>query len=253
MYMKLDHDPASPEENPSARMLRAVECIARLGPMTYDALRTELGISKTATWRIVTTLRESGWVQVRHGGRFVQLDPRLDDMFATSHYADREFSSVLESLSEVSKAHDVHIDLFTMGMNAEPVLTDTTRRLTVSVSTPEEFDESIALAIQVAMTSVQLTRHLTKVLETADPEFSAAIRSGKVVRHIRSLHGFVWSTQEEAVSIALRGPMGTPAALRIVPRSRKADRATLSATFADIRARLSGVVEAFGKPGQDPR
>lgn len=248
----VDMKPTNNLDAPAARLLRAVEAIATKGPITYEDLRVDLGISKTATWRIVATLRESGWVRICQGGRYIVLDSRLDDVFGTAQYSDREFADLSEIMTQVADEHGVHLDLFTLVVGVAPVLAETTRRLTLAVQAPLETDDNLLLAIEGAMTPVQLTRHLSRRLETAEPQTAMAIRTGEIGRKVRNMRGFVWSLDRSGLTVSIRGKMGTPAALRISARNRKADPAVYRAVFLALRARLADMVQTFGRDDRQP-
>lgn len=239
-------DDQLPESNPASRLLRVVESIARNGPITYEALRKDVELSKTATWRMVLNLREAGWVRVSSGGQLLQLHPRLDELFATAWFEDREFGEILDRLCGAPDFQKLHVDLFVMGPDNEPLLIDSTRRLTVSASRTAEHRESVILAVQSAMTRIQLARHLTTVLEVATPQQAVDIHSGAVQRRIRKARGFIWSETDAALYVALRGKMGTPAALRIRPKVRKDYRTVCAQAFVEFKGRLSEAVEVFG-------
>lgn len=242
----------SNDDAPAGRLLRAVEAIATKGPITYEDLRVDLGISKTATWRIVTTLRDAGWVRIIQGGRYIVLDSRLDDVFGAAQYSDREFAELADIMAQVAEEHGVHLDLFTLVVGGSPVLVETTRRLTLAVQAPLETDENLLLTIEGAMTPVQLTRHLSRRLETAEPQTAMAIRTGEIGRKVRTMRGFVWSLDRSSLTVSIRGKMGTPAAIRIAPRSRKTDPAIYRAVFVLLRARLADMVQTFGRDDRLP-
>lgn len=240
------------DDAPAGRLLRAVEAIAQKGPITYEDLRVDLGISKTATWRIVATLRESGWVRICQGGRYIVLDSRLDDVFGTAQYSDREFADFSDILAQVADEHGVHLDLFTLVVGMSPVLAETSRRLTHAVQAPTDADENLLLAIEGSMTPVQLTRHLSRRLEGAEPQVAMAIRTGEIGRKVRNMRGFVWSLDRASLTVSIRGAMGTPAAIRIAQRNRKTDPALYRAVFLILRTRLANMVQTFGRDDRLP-
>ena len=103
---------AEQDATPSERILIAAEIIGLRGPLTYKELERALNLSKAATWRLVATLRDAQWVRFRQNGRLIELDPRVDEVFARAHFADAEFLEVAEVITEVAGRHQVHIDLF---------------------------------------------------------------------------------------------------------------------------------------------
>ena len=222
-------------------MLRAIECIARLGPLGYDALKVELGISKTATWRIVQTLRDAGWVRLRRGGKLIELAARLDELFATARFSDAEFTEVADALHDLGAEHPVHFDLFTMDATGRPDLLDTTRRLTLANAHFDADEDMLLFTLRAAMTPQQLVRHFTKVLETAEPELAEAIRSGAEGKRLRRAPGANWG--EAALFVSLRGRMGSPAAIRIEPRDGAPFSATAALAYAAIKTGLSGLID----------
>lgn len=237
---------------PAGRMLRVVEAIAAKGPVTYEDLREMLGISKTATWRIVTTLRDAGWVRITQGGRQIVLDHRLDELFATAQYSDPEFSPLFGIMALVAEDHKVHLDLFTQAVGLSPVLAETTRRVTQALQVPVEGDDNLTLALEGAMTPVQLTRHFSRILDSAEPQMAMSIRSGDAGRRARLMPGFVWSLDRSTLTISLRGSMDTPAAIRIAPRHRKTDQTVYGKVFLTLRDQLATHVTSFGRDDRFP-
>ncbi|WGV14972.1 hypothetical protein [Fuscovulum ytuae] len=222
-------------------MLRAIECIARIGPLSYDSLKVELGISKTATWRIVQTLRDAGWVRVRRGGKLIELATHLDELFANAHFSDAEFTEVADVLHDLGAEHPVHFDLFTMDAAGQPDLLDTTRRMTTAGLRFDIDEDLLLFTLRAAMTPQQLVRHFTKVLETAQPELAEAIRSGAEGRRLRKAPGALWG--ETALFISLRGRMGSPAVIRVEPRDGLPLFSTATSAHSAIKTCLAAVVE----------
>lgn len=241
-----------PDDAPAGRLLRAVELIASKGPVTYEDLRGMLGISKTATWRVVTTLRDAGWVRITQGGRQIVLDHRLDDLFSTAQYSDPEFAQLADIMAVVAEEFGVHLDLFTQTVGMPPVLAETTRRLTQVVQVPAEGDDNLTLALEGAMTPVQLTRHFSRIVDETDPQVAMAIRSGEAGRKARQMPGFVWSLDRSTLTVSLRGSMDTPAAIRIAPRHRKSDSAVYRKVFLALRDRLADHVTSFARDDRFP-
>ncbi|MBF9060368.1 hypothetical protein HKCCSP123_14385 [Rhodobacterales bacterium HKCCSP123] len=246
-----DADAASLAENlsPSFRILLAVEKIAALGPITYEALRLELGVSKTATWRLVATLKDAGWVRLRHGGRVIELDHRLDDLFATAHFADQEFASVADTMTALGESHAVHLDLFVMNARGELDLHETTRRMTAAAHPIDTQDEVLMLAVRRAMTAPQLERHLQQVDQTMEPEALRALR--RTLQRVKSdsAPGYTWSHEGRFLVVPVRGSMGTPAALRFSSRSGAGRADELVAAFEDMNQRARHIVETFAGMG----
>lgn len=240
------------DDAPAGRLLRVVEAIAAKGPVTYEDLREMLGISKTATWRIVTTLRDAGWVRITQGGRQIVLDHRLDELFATALYSDPEFSPLFGIMANVAEDHQVHLDLFTQAVGLSPVLAETTRRVTQVLQVPVDGDENLTLALEGAMTPVQLTRHFSRILDSADPQVAMSIRSGEAGSRARHMPGFVWSLDRSTLTISLRGSMDTPAAIRIAPRNRKTDQTVYGKVFLTLRDQLANHVTSFGRDDRLP-
>lgn len=240
-------DTASSAEtaSPSFRMLQAVEKIARLGPITYEALRGELGMSKTATWRLVATLKDAGWVRLRHGGREIELDHRLDDLFATAHFADPEFAEVADTMAAVVERHAVHLDLFVMNAKGQLDLHETTRRMTAAAQPIDTQDEALMLAVRAAMTPPQLERHLQQIAETMEPEALRGLR--RMMQRVKSGNapGYAWAGDHRFLLVSLRGAMGTPAALRFSARSGAGRADELLAAYEDMSLRIRAIVETF--------
>lgn len=229
----------SDDLSPSSRVLLAVEKIAALGPMTYEALRRELGISKTATWRLVATLKESGWVRLRHGGRVIELDHRLDDIFAAAHFADAEFAPLTDAMTMVAQAHGVHVDLFATDAKGAIELYETTRRMTAAAHPIDTEDETLCLAVLAAMTGPQLDRYLQQASHTMDPDalrgLARRYRSGDPAR-------LYWGRDGRVLFVSVRGSMGTPAALRFGARGAAVRREDLIAAFDALREQVPALV-----------
>lgn len=236
---------------PSFRMLLAIETIARRGPITYEALRLELGMSKTATWRLVATLKDARWVRLRHGGREIELDHWLDDLFATAHFADPEFATVADTMATVSDSHDVHLDLFVMNAKGQLDLHETTRRMTAAAQPIDTQDEALLLAVRSAMTPPQLERHLQQIAGTMEPEALRSLRRMLQRVKLGNAPGYLWADEHRFLVVSLRGAMGTPAALRFTPRSGSGRTKELIAAYEDMNERLRAIVEKFAGLGSD--
>jgi biotin operon repressor len=235
------------ELSPSSRVLLAIERIASRGPLTYEELRHALGTSKTATWRIVATLKDSGWVRLRHGGRLIELDQRLDEIFATAHFSDREFAALCDVMTGMGDGHEIHFDLFVMNAKGRLALHETTRRLTAAAQTMDMQDEALILAACAAMTPPQLDRYLQAVAETEEPETLRdlqrkiwSVRSGGAPDLFRAGEG-------RALVLSLRGAMGTPGALRLSPKTGGIRTEALIAACEEIAERARPVVETLGE------
>lgn len=243
---------AAPDvSSPSARILMAVERIATLGPLTYEALRVELGMSKTATWRLVATLKDSGWVRLRHGGRVIELDHRLDEMFATAHFADPEFAALADMMTTVGEAHGVHLDLFVMNVRGQLDLHETTRRLTAAAHPMDTQDEALLMAARSAMSPPQLDRHLRQIAETLEPEALRALRRALQRFKAGNAVGYTWANDNRFLVVSVRGAMGTPAAIRFSSRSGNGSPDGLIAAFEDMNVRACAVVETFAGLARD--
>lgn len=242
---KADTAASAETASPSFRMLLAVEKIASNGPITYEALRLELGISKTATWRLVATLKDAGWVRLRHGGREIELDHRLDDLFATAHFADVEFAAVADTMATVGEGHAVHLDLFVMNAKGQLELHETTRRMTAAAQPIDTQDDALMLAVRSAMTPPQLERHLQQIAETMEPEALRGLR--RMLQRVKSGNalGYTWAGDHRFLVVSLRGAMGTPAALRFTARSGAGRADELVAAYEEMSLRIRAIVETF--------
>lgn len=236
--------------SPSSRVLLAVERIATRGPLTYEELRRDLGMSKTATWRLVETLKQSGWVRLRHGGRAIELDHRLDDLFATAHFADPEFAAVADVMMAIADDHAVHLDLFVMNAKGQLDLHETTRRMTAAAHPIDTQDETVWLAVQSAMSRQQLERHLQQVAETIEPEALRQMRGMLQRLRAGNAPGHYWANDGKYLVVSVRGAMGTAAALRFSPRSSTMRDEELLAAAEDTHQRTSGFVEAIAGQGR---
>ena len=234
------------ESTPSGRLLQAVEILCRNGAMTYKELALALGISKAATWRLVATLREAHWVCIRHGGTRIQLDHRLDLLFSTAAFADSEFSAISDDMNEVSASVSVHIDLFCPNRKGILQLHDTTRRLTVSAPGIEVPDDKLMLAMYAAMTPPQFERHAAHVKTSDDPDLASHVAIISSRRRIQQFPGQVWGADGRSLIIAVRGQMGTAAAIRIAQRTASAKRARLIDAFNALLKRVEGKMDLFG-------
>jgi len=244
---------SAPESTPSARILQAVELLCRSGPMTYKELGSALDMTKAATWRLVATLRDAHWVCIRHGGSLIQLDPRLDELFATASFADAEFTGVSTVMHDVAARLPVHFDLYTPGRTGEPVLHETSRRLTVSAPLSEMPDDMLLLAIHAAMTPPQLDRYTAQMKTAAEPDLLRHLVGATARRRIQQFPGQGWGQGGRHLFVALRGRMGTAAAMRIAPKSGAARHTLVVEAFNALLDGLQGRLDSFGngKPLED--
>lgn len=234
------------DSTPSGRLLQAVELLGRQGAMTYKEMSAALKMSKAATWRLVATLREARWVCIRQGGTRIQLDPRLDELFSTATFADSEFSDLADDMAEVAALTSVHIDLFCPNRKGALVLHDTTRRLTVSAPGIEMPDDKLLLAMHAAMTPPQLERYSAQIKASNDPDLAAQVTMISSRRRIQQFPGQVWGADGRSMIVAVRGRMGTAAALRIAQKTASAKRARLVDAFNALLQRIGGKLDVFG-------
>lgn len=234
------------EATPSERILLAVEVIGARGPLTYKELERALNLSKAATWRLVATLRDARWVRFRQNGRLMELDPRVDELFATAHFADAEFLEVAEVMTEVAAQHHVHIDLFAPNRRGDLVLQETSRRLTNAAHVHDLTDESMAVAVQAAMTPPQLERHLAQIAADADGENRSLVTVGAVRRRIQQFPGYFWGAGGRQLGVSLRGKMGTATVLRLSTKANAAKPDLLVQAYMSLAVLLHDKVESFG-------
>lgn len=229
-------------DNPSARILRTVECLATDGPMTLDQLSERLGVSKSAVWRVVGHLREAGWVQLKQGNRLIELHYRIDELFSRASFSDEEFAGIRDMLEDVPSEFAVHIDLFALTHNDGIEMIDTTRRWRGDQSVlMEALDEDVVLVMRSVMTDSMLARHLA----TWDAEGPAQkqAQSVRASRSVRPMTTVRWTNATQSLTVAVRGLKGTPGALRISGRRRKLQRAQASDIMARLRDMLDGLIE----------
>lgn len=238
---------------PSGRIMQAVELLCRRGPMTYRELGQALEMSRAATWRLVATLRDARWVCIRHGGSIIQLDPRLDEIFATASFADAEFTDVATALTEVADLLPVHVDLYAPDRMGNLTLHETSRRLTVSAPIADAPDDTLFLAMLAAMTPPQFDRHLAQMQRPADQPGRPAVAPA-ARRQVQQFPGYAFGPGDRHMVLSLRGRMGTAAAIQITPKIGTGRRELLAQAFTCLRDRLVGKVELFGKArGPEPR
>lgn len=233
------------DSTPSGRVLQAVELLGKRGPMTYKELGQALDMTRAATWRLVATLREARWVCIRHGGSVIQLDPRLDELFAAASFADAEFTEVATVMTEVASSMPVHIDLFCPNRMGELVLHETSRRLTVSAPLSDLPDDLLLLAMHSAMTPPQLERHVAQ-MQAMQGEGARQHVGPPARRRIQQFPGQGWSAGQRFLVVAARGRMGTAAAVRIAPKASSAKPALLMTAFNALREKLAGKLDMFG-------
>lgn len=233
------------ESSPSGRVLQAVELLGQNGPMTYKELGLALDMTRAATWRLVATLREAHWVCIRHGGSVIQLDPRLDELFATATFADAEFTDVANVMSEVAASLPVHVDLFSPDRMGELVLHETSRRLTVSAPLSDLPDELLLLAMHAAMTPPQLERHVAHA-KAKESDILRHLVGASARRKIQQFPGQAWSADQRFLIISVRGTMGTAAAMRIAPKVSSVKPPLLVTAFNALREKLTGKLDMFG-------
>ena len=247
------NDQTGLNSTPSGRIMQAVELLCRRGPMTYRELGQALEMSRAATWRLVATLRDARWVCIRHGGSIIQLDPRLDEIFATAIFADAEFTEVAAALSEVADLLPVHVDLYAPDRMGNLTLHETSRRLTVSAPIADVPEDALLLAMLAAMTPPQFDRHLAQMQRPGDQPGRAAVAPAQR-RQVQQFPGYAFGPGDRHMVLSLRGRMGTAAAIQITPKIGTARRELLAQAFAALKDRLAGKVELFGKTrATDPR
>lgn len=234
------------EATPSERILLAVEVIGTRGPLTYKQLETALNLSKAATWRLVATLRDAQWVRFRHNGRLIELDPRVDELFATAHFADAEFLDVAEIISVVAARHQIHIDLFAPNRRGELVLHETSRRLTITAPAHDATDENLLVAVHAAMTPPQLERHLAQVTADLDGEIMRNVTVGAARRRVQQFPGYFWGGGGKYLGVSVRGKMGTATAMRISTKANAVRPDLLAQAYVSLSVLLHGKVETFG-------
>jgi DNA-binding IclR family transcriptional regulator len=240
------HGDVEDEATPSERILVAVETIGAQGPLTYKALESALNLSKATTWRLVATLRDAGWVRFRHGGRLIELDPRLDELFATAHFADAEFTEVSDVMSVLAGRLQVHIDLFAPNRKGELVLHETSRRLTISAPVPDATDENMLVAVHAAMTPPQLERHLAHMAADVDVENARHLTGAAARRRIQQFQGYFWGAGGRFLAVSVRGKMGTAAVLRLSAKANALKPDLLARAYAGLVVMLDGKVEKIG-------
>lgn len=242
----------SDSDTQSHRLLAAIEIIGRHGPVTSETLRDLLGVPKTVAWRIVKRLREAGWVRFRHGGHLIELDPRLDDLFATAHFSDREFSAVGDLMTRLAEGGKFHLDLFLPDHSGTVTLQETTRRLTVASSSLDLTDEFIDLSILAAMSPQQTIRKETRLQAASGAGKWYPPAAQPPADDADAMPGYVWDYDKLALNVSIIGAMGTPAAMRITPKSRGPRPVVVCDAFRKLRKGLVGAVLSFGKPGETP-
>lgn len=242
----------SDSDTQSHRLLAAIEIIGKHGPVTSETLRDLLGVPKTVAWRLVKRLREAGWVRFRHGGHLIELDPRLDDLFATAHFSDREFSAVGDLMTRLAEGGKFHLDLFVPDHSGEVTLQETTRRLTVASSAFDVTDEFIDLSIMTAMSPQQTIRKEARVQAASGGAKWYPASAQPTADGVDSTPGYVWDYDRLALNVSIIGKMGTPAAMRITPKSRGPRPLVVCDAFRKLRKGLAGAVLSFGKPGETP-
>lgn len=242
----------SDSDTQSHRLLAAIEIIGKHGPVTSETLRDLLGVPKTVAWRIVKRLREAGWVRFRHGGHLIELDPRLDDLFATAHFSDREFSAVGDLMTRLAEGGKFHLDLFVPDHSGTVTLQETTRRLTVASSAFDETDEFIDMSILAAMSPQQTVRKEARLQATSGGTKWYPATTQPPADGADNTPGYVWDYDRLALNVSIIGTMGTPAAMRITPKARGPRPLVVCDAFRKLRKGLASAVVSFGKPGQTP-
>lgn len=234
------------DATPSERILLAIETLGARGPLTYKALELALNLSKAATWRLVATLHDAKWVRFRHGGRLIELDPRLDELFATAHFADAEFLEASDVMCALARRHQIHIDLFSPNRQGELVLHETSRRLTISAPVPDATDETMLVAVHAAMTPPQLERHLAQVAADLDVENARHLTGAAARRRIQQFPGYFWAAGGRYLGVSVRGKMGTAAVMRLSTKANALRPEVLAMVYASLSIFLEGKVDSFG-------
>ncbi|MCZ8153602.1 MAG: hypothetical protein O9292_14580 [Rhodobacteraceae bacterium] len=233
------------DTTPSERILVAIETIGTQGPLSYRALASALNLSKAATWRLVVNLKEARWVRFRHGGRLIELDPRLDELFATAHFADAEFIEVAEAMAELGRRMHVHFDLFSPNRKGDLVLHETSRRLTTTAPVPEAIDETFLVAVHAAMTPPQLERHLARIAADLDVENARHVTGAAARRRIQQFPGYFWGPSHRFLAVSVRGKMGTAAVIRISAKTNVIRPELLTQAYVGLNTILENKVESL--------
>jgi DNA-binding IclR family transcriptional regulator len=233
-------------DNPSARILRTIECLASEGPMTLDQLSERLGVSKSAVWRVVGHLRDAEWVRLKQGNRLIELHHRIDEMFSCATFSDEEFVGIRDKLDDLAAELAVHVDLFALTHNDSVDLIDTTRRWRGDrAALSELLDDDVLMVMRSAMSDAVLARHLAAWEADGTPHRAQRARHAE-----RTLPSLQWSKDTQTLNIAVRGLKGTPGALRISGRRRKLQRQELRNTVSRLRALLHDSIEFIEGPAE---
>lgn len=200
--------PATAERPDSSglRLLDVFDAVCRLGPVTLADLCDRTEIPRGAVWRALSTLRQKGWVRMRHGDKAYELCAPVASLFSQGHFARPEVESVMPVFTRLAESGPVHVDLGLFTSKGHFHIVETTRKDGYQPNALSLTDEDIAIAAQLHLTPADLVRHLTVFMETAGAEERQVISSGDHARTIRRLRpeGVVWQDDGAAASFGLR-------------------------------------------------
>lgn len=225
--------------SPTARVLRVAACIAMNGPISHGEIVGRTGIPKAAVWRMVHALRQERWVRLRECDNKLEFTNSLDRMLAGAHFADQEFESFPVLLRDLSMDLSAELDLTTFSSPGVMTIFQTTRRRAESMAAMPQSGDPAVTALFLICNSEEFERNL-EGYRKKQKHFPEALDSLIVARKGQANKEICQSVDELSgiMAVGFRGPLGTPAAIRI---ERKASRRPTSqqTIIAAVIARLS--------------
>lgn len=193
-------------DSSALRLLEVLEAVCRLGPVTLSDLCARTAIPRGAVWRALASLRQKGWVRMRHGDKAYELCAPVSALFSQGHFARPQVESVMPVFTQLAESGPVHVDLGLFTSKGHFHIVETTRKDGYLPNALSLTDEDIAIAAQLHLSPADLVRHLTVFMETAGTEERQVISSGDHARTIRRLRldGVLWQDDGAAASFGLR-------------------------------------------------
>lgn len=215
--------PASP--NPTDRVLDIFEYLVTRGPQPLEALTKSLGMSRTATWRHLDTLRRRGWVRLRDG----------DKAYIVTHAGAAVFKSPIASTAEADRVSQIR-------ENWTPPVP--TRIEVAAIVGPGEVQvieggndplphtlpaliSPLALCCAATLPKASLVQHLEAAFPNASLESQYALEEGEVFKQIQNIKTRGFALEFEAISLPLSWSSAQNLAVRLAVPERFSNPAAL--------------------------
>lgn len=207
-----------------------LEEIALKGPVSLSQLEDTLDIPRVSIWRAARSLRERGWVRLQYGGKYLELTPFVNQIFAKAHIAVPECEEYGRVFDMVLPSKLFHVTVGLLHGAGRYEVIETSQRGDGGQKTQSLVFDIAPLAAQLACDRGEVHRHLVSFLPRASEDELALIRSGDHLRHLEDLSDqrVVWDEEKTAFAAPWRFATGSCGAIEIslrVHTKKGADRA----------------------------